>query len=362
MFPKTKKERSTYSLDDENKNLKTTLTYLKGEIDRLKKPPLLVCDVVNVFRDKAVVRLPNHNKFFVNVYSSLVGKIKAGDQVLVQQRSLAIVEKLDRSKRFDVEDFVILEKPKITWDDVGGLKNQIRELKEVIELPLKNPELFKKIGICPPKGILLYGPSGTGKTILAKAVAAGTNATFMEVVGSELVQKFIGEGAKLVKDIFKLAREKAPTIVFIDEIDSIAAERLDVGTSGEREVHRTFTQLLAELDGFEHLGNVKVIGATNRIDILDKAIIRPGRLDRLIEVPLPDINGRKEIFKIHSSDMSLNSVDFNQVIRLTEEFSGADIRAVCTEAGYFAIRNKRTNICSRKFFCQSNYLVKINRI
>jgi proteasome regulatory subunit len=224
------------------------------------------------------------------------------------------------------------------------LKSQIRELKEVIELPLKSPQLFNKVGIQPPKGVLLYGPSGTGKTILAKAVAASTNATFMEVVGSELVQKFIGEGAKLVKEVFKMAREKAPTIVFIDEIDSIAAERMDIGTSGEREVHRTFTQLLAELDGFEHLGNVKVIGATNRIDILDKAIIRPGRLDRLIEVPLPDHDGRREILKIHSKEMNLDGVDFNKVIKLTEEFSGADIRAVCTEAGYFAIRKKRTKI------------------
>ena len=161
-----------------------------------------------------------------------------------------------------------------------GLAEQAREIYEVIELPLKKPELFKKIGIHPPKGILLYGPSGTGKTILAKAVAASTNSTFIEIVGGELVQKFIGEGSKLVKDIFKLARERGPSIIFIDELDSIAAERLDIGTSGEREVQRTFMQLLSEIDGFDHLGNVKIIGATNRIDILDNAILRPGRLDR----------------------------------------------------------------------------------
>src|SRR4030042_752071 len=188
-----------------------------------------------------------------------------------------------------------MEKPTTAWGDIGGLDNEAEEIREVIELPLKKPELFRKIGIQPPKGILLHGPPGTGKTLLAKAVASSTQSSFIQIVGSELVQKFIGEGAKLVKEIFELAREKAPSIVFIDELDAIAAKRIDIGTSGEREVQRTFMQLLAELDGFKPLGNVKIIGCTNRKDILDPAVTRPGRLDRLIYIPLPNKDGIIEI-------------------------------------------------------------------
>jgi len=233
---------------------------------------------------------------------------------------------------------------------VGGLADQMREIQEVIELPLKKPELFRKVGIEPPKGILLYGPPGTGKTLLAKAVAASTKSTFIEVVGSELVQKFIGEGAKLVKEIFQLAREKAPSIIFIDEMDAIAAVRMDIGTSGEREVQRTFMQLLAEIDGFEPLDNVKIIGCTNRKDILDPAIVRPGRLDRLIYVPLPNEEGRKEIFKIHTANMKIAKVDVNKLMKAMEGFSGAEIKATATEAGYFAIRENRTKIKESDFF------------
>jgi proteasome regulatory subunit len=220
----------------------------------------------------------------------------------------------------------------------------VQEIKEVIELPLKKPELFKEIGIQPPKGILLYGPPGTGKTLLAKAVASSTNSTFIQVVGSELVQKFIGEGAKLVKEIFQLAREKAPSIIFIDELDSIAATRIDIGTSGEREVQRTFMQLLAEIDGFKPLDNVKIIGCTNRRDILDTSILRPGRLDRRIYVPLPDTDGRREIFKIHTSEVNLAKMNIPDAIAAMEGFSGAEIKAVVTEAGYFAIRENRTKV------------------
>jgi len=184
---------------------------------------------------------------------------------------------------------------------------------------------------------------------LAKAVASSTKSTFIEIVASELVQKFIGEGAKLVREIFELAREKAPSIVFIDELDALAAKRVDVGTSGEREVQRTFMQLLAEIDGFKHLSNVKIIGCTNRIDILDPAILRPGRLDRLIEVPMPNEEARKEIFKIHTKNMRLKRVNVNNIIKKMEGFSGADIKAVCTEAGYFAIRANRTEVTENDF-------------
>jgi proteasome regulatory subunit len=346
---KRRGDDSAYSLDEENKKLKETVFALKKELDSFKEPPLVVCDVVKVFEDKVIVRLSNGNSFFVNTSPSLNGKLKIGDRVLAEQKSLSVVDTLGKSKKYGVENFVIIEKPQIKWSEIGGLKNQMREIYEVIELPLKKPELFKKVGIEPPKGVLLHGPSGTGKTILAKAVAASTNSTFIQIVGSELVQKFIGEGAKLVKDIFKLAKEKAPSVIFIDEIDSIASERVDIGTSGEREVQRTFMQLLNEIDGFNPLDNVKIIGATNRIDILDSAVIRPGRLDRLIHVPLPEEEGRRDIFKVHTKNMNLNGIDFRKLAALTNSFSGAEIKSVCTEAGYFAIRDKRTNIKHEDF-------------
>ncbi len=342
ILSKKNNQDSFFVLDEENKKLRETVSSLRKELDVYKTPPLIVCDVVKVMDSKIIIRLQNGNKFLVNLSPSLIQRIKPGQRVLAEQKSLTVVEILENIKNFDVENFVIMEKPKISWEDIGGLDDQIQEIHEVVELPLKNPNLFKKVGIHPPKGVLLYGPSGTGKTILAKAVAKSTNSTFIEIVGSELVQKFIGEGAKLVKDIFDLARERAPSVIFIDELDSIAAERVEMGTSGEREVQRTFMQLLSEIDGFDSLDNVKIIGATNRIDVLDSAIIRPGRLDRLIHMPLPEEKAREEIFKIHSRDMRFSKIDVPKLSVLTEGFSGAEIKSMCTEAGYFAIRNKRT--------------------
>jgi proteasome regulatory subunit len=331
-------------LEEENKILKQTINTLKEELDRFRSPPLMTAEVRNLFGNEAVIRLPNGNQFYV-IISQECGKIKAGDTVLVDQKNLTITRKIPITKKFDIESFVIVEKPKVSWADIGGLSTQAQEIREVVELPLKKPELFKKIGITPPKGILLYGEPGTGKTLLAKAVASSTNSMFITVVGSELVQKFIGEGAKMVKEIFDLARKKAPAIVFIDELDALAAKRIEIGTSGEREVNRTFMQLLAEIDGFEPLDNVKIIGATNRKDILDPAIIRPGRLDRLINIPIPKKESRLEILKIHCTKMNLESdVDLGKINLLMEDLSGAEIKAVCTESGYFAIRKNRTKI------------------
>jgi proteasome regulatory subunit len=342
---------SSSELEEENRILKETLSQLRDEIERFRSPALMVADVIDVTGPNAVISLPNGNKFLVQI-SSAVKELVPGETVVVEQRNLTIVNKVSSSKQFNVERFVILEKPEIKWSQIGGLEAQTREIKEVIELPLKHPELFKKIGIQPPKGILLHGPPGTGKTLLAKAVANSTKSTFIEVVGSELVQKFIGEGAKLVKEIFQLAKEKAPSIVFIDEIDALAAKRMDMGTSGEREVQRTFMQLLAELDGFKPLGSVKIIGCTNRMDTLDPAILRPGRLDRLIEVPLPNEDGLREIFKIHSKNMSLDrKINTDQLLRKMNGFSGAEVRAVCTEAGYFAIREERNSVSNKDFLC-----------
>ncbi|MEK6917069.1 MAG: AAA family ATPase [Nanoarchaeota archaeon] len=335
-------------LEEENKLLKETVTHLKNEIDRFRTPPLMMCEVIEFMGKHAIIKVPNGNQFFVCVSDSCK-KLRSGDSVLVDQKNLNVLRKVQSSKGFNVEKFVILEKPDLTFAEIGGLDKQIKELKEVVELPLKRPELFKKIGITPPKGVLLYGPPGTGKTILAKAVANATDSTFIEIVGSELVQKFIGEGAKLIKEIFQLAKEKAPSIIFIDEIDALAAKRVDIGTSGEREVQRTFMQLLAEIDGFEPLGDVKIIGCTNRRDILDPAVTRPGRLDRMVNVPLPDKNGIKEIFKIHSKNMGLVDINKEKLFDLMGEFSGAEIRASCTEAGYFAIRDNRDRVIESDF-------------
>ncbi|MAH33078.1 proteasome-activating nucleotidase [archaeon] len=334
-------------LEEENNILKETINKLKEDLDRFKVPPLMVSEVRDVFGKNAVIRLPNGNQFYVNI-SEDCEKVNPGDMILSDQKNLTIIKKIPITQKFDVGNFVIIEKTKVSWNDVGGLDDQAREIKEVVELPLKKPELFKKVGITPPKGILLYGQPGTGKTLLAKAVAASTNSTFIQVVGSELVQKFIGEGAKMVKEIFELARKKAPAIIFIDEIDSLAAKRVEIGTSGEREVSRTFMQLLAEIDGFRPLGNIKVIGATNRKDILDPAIVRPGRLDRLIHIPIPKGDARLEILKIHCGDMKFSKdVDLKNISGLMEDMSGAEIKAVCTESGYFAIREDRTIVTKK---------------
>lgn len=335
-------------LEEESALLREMFHNTSTELTNLKKPALLVADVVTCRNDKAIIRLPNGNKFYSYIHTE-VQELRPGDSVLIDQKSLNIVEKIDLGLHFDVDKFVIIDKPKESWKEIGGLQQEINEVKEVIELPLKKPELFEKVGINPPKGVLLYGPPGTGKTLLAKAVANSTDATFIEIVGSELVQKFIGEGAKLVKDIFTLAKSKAPTIVFIDEIDAVASVRMDNGTSGEREVNRTFMQLLSEIDGFKHLDNVKIIAATNRPDILDQAIIRPGRLDRLIEVALPDEEGRMEILKVHSQRMNLQKVRLKELVPMMNNFSGAEIKAVCTEAGYGAIREEREGVTHKDF-------------
>jgi proteasome regulatory subunit len=241
----------------------------------------------------------------------------------------------------------MVEKPDITYDSVAGLDEQITSVREAIELPLLEPELFSKVGITPPKGILLVGPPGCGKTLLAKAVANQTDATFIRLVGSELAQKYIGEGGRMVRELFSLAKEKSPAIIFLDEIDAIGAKRLDGSTSGDREVQRTLMQLLAELDGFDSLEDVKIIAATNRPDILDDALLRPGRFDRIVTIPLPDETGRKAILSLHISNMSTSRINLKTIVEKTEGYSGAELKATCVEAGMIAIRDKRDKISQK---------------
>jgi proteasome regulatory subunit len=342
---------NTDTLEEENQLLRQTVKQLRSEIERYRVPPLMVCELTEKADDGWIIKIPNGNKFFTTA-SETEDELASGDTVLCEQKNLTILRKISKDKKFNVEQFTIIHKPTVTFADIGGLDEQIRDIQEVIELPLKKPELFKQLGIHPPKGVLLYGEPGTGKTLLAKAVANASDATFIEVVGSELVQKFIGEGAKLIKEMFQLARERAPSVVFIDEIDALASKRIEIGTSGEREVQRTFMQLLAELDGFKPLDNVKIIAATNRKDILDPAIVRPGRFDRLIHIPKPKDDAIKSILEIHTENMQVDDdVSMDRVIeRLkSEDFTGAEIRSVCMEAGYLAIREDRTSICYQDF-------------
>ncbi|MFW6378844.1 MAG: AAA family ATPase [Nanoarchaeota archaeon] len=338
-------ENPSRDVEQENRLLRETISQLKHELDRYRSPALLVAELVEIVDDEhAMIVMPNGNKFFVDM-SQPFESLRPGDSVLVEQKNLTIVDKVQSSRKFNVEQFVIIEKPDVKWKDVGGLDNQAREVKEVVEMPLKKPHLFKDVGIEPPKGILLHGPPGTGKTLLAKAVATSTDSTFIEVVGSELVQKFIGEGAKLVKEIFEYARQHAPAVVFIDELDSLAANRIELGTSGEREVQRTFMQFLAEIDGFTPLSDVKIVGCTNRKDILDPAILRPGRLDRHIEITAPSKEGVEQIFRIHTRKMKLEKgFRYKNMAKLLEGFTGAQIKSVCTEAGYVAIRDDRKTV------------------
>ncbi len=334
-------------LETEKEKLLMKIRYYKSEIEKLLSPPLIEAVVLSILDDgRVVVKSSTGPNLIVNVLGTVPrDKIRPGQHVALNQRGSTIVDVLPEYEDPYIKSMEVIERPNVTFDDIGGLKEQIRELIEVVELPLKNPELFEEIGIEPPKGVLLYGPPGCGKTLLAKAVARESGATFISIVGSELVQKFIGEGARIVREVFKYARKKAPAIVFIDEIDAIAARRLDIGTSGEREVQRTLMQLLAEIDGFKPLDKVKIIAATNRIDILDPAILRPGRFDRLIEVPLPDLKGRYEIFKVHTRRMKLaEDVDLHELARITEGATGAEIKAIVTEAGYNAIRNNRRKV------------------
>ena len=352
MFKVRKLEKDKVLIENEKIRLEKDNKSLRSEIDRFRSPPLVLATITEILDDnRMTVKSSTGPSFLVNYSKFLDEKLLVpGSRVALNQQTFGIVEVLPSEKDVNVSGMEIETKPDITFEKIGGLEEQIREVKETVELPLTEPELFEKIGIEPPKGVLLYGPPGTGKTLLAKAVANETNATFIKVVASEFVKKYIGEGARLVREVFELAKEKAPAIIFIDELDAVAAKRLKSSTSGDREVQRTLMQLLAELDGFESRGDIGIIGATNRPDILDPALLRPGRFDRFIEVPLPNLEGRREILKIHTKNMSFDEeADIDLLVDLTDGLSGADLRAVCTEAGMFAIRNKRDKIAVADF-------------
>jgi proteasome regulatory subunit len=340
-------ESERHYMEAEILRLQREVKRLKTELDRLRYPPLIVGSVRDVLTDgRVIVKSSTGPDFVVNSAETVEAtKITVGSRVALNKQTLAVMGVLPASLDPLVTASEILDKPSVTYQDIGGLGEQIREIREAVEYPLLRSELYKKVGVDPPKGVLLIGSPGTGKTMIAKAVAHHTHATFIRLVGSELVQKYIGEGARLVRELFQLARDKAPTIIFIDEVDSIGAKRLEVATSGDREVQRTLMQLLAEMDGFEPLANVKIVAATNRPDILDDALLRPGRFDRIIEIPVPTEGGRAEIFRIHSRGMAIREpIDWETLAARCDGATGADIRSICTEAGMWAIREERETV------------------
>ena len=333
-------------LENEMTQLKKRSNRLEEELSNIRTPPLIVGFIQDLIDEQAIVRSSNGTVFLVSVNRRLdSSKIKPGTRVALNQDTLSVVEILSDSWDPLVSNTEILDTPDVSYSSIGGLKEQVKELKEAIELPFENPNAFSEMGIVPPKGVLLTGPPGTGKTMLAKAVANSTNATFLGLVGAELAQKYIGEGGRMVRELFEMARKKSPSIIFIDEIDSIGSKRLDVSTSGDREVQRTLMQLLSEIDGFDSLQDVKVIAATNRPELLDAALLRPGRFDRIIEIPMPDIEAREAIFSVHSGEMPKSKgIDARKLASMTEGFSGAEIKSAVLEAGISAISDNRKSV------------------
>ncbi|MFP4217866.1 MAG: proteasome-activating nucleotidase Pan1 [Salinarchaeum sp.] len=329
----------------ENNKYQQKLERLTHENKKLKQSPLFVATVQELSEDGVIVKQHGNNQeLLTEVTDEMRDRLEPDDRVALNN-SRSIVKTLEDETDVRARVMQVDRSPDVIYEDIGGLEDQLLEIRETVEMPLKRPEDFATVGVEPPSGVLLHGPPGTGKTMMAKAVANETDATFIKMAGSELVHKFIGEGAKLVRDLFEVARENEPAVLFIDEIDAIASKRTESKTSGDAEVQRTMMQLLSEMDGFEDRGEIRIIAATNRFDMLDPAILRPGRFDRLIEVPKPNHEGRKRIFEIHTRDMTVaDDLEYDALAAMAEGASGADIRATCTEAGMFAIRDDRTDV------------------
>jgi proteasome regulatory subunit len=337
---------------DRRQELQDEVDRIQRENESLKAASLYLATVEDVMDDDGSVVVKQHGnnqEVLTDVSPGMLDRLEAGDRVTIND-SFAVQSILDAETDARAQAMEVEESPSITYEEIGGLRDQLQEVRETVEAPITDPEQFREVGIQPPSGVLLHGPPGTGKTMMAKAVANQTDATFIKMAGSELVRKFIGEGSRLVRDLFELAAEREPAIIFIDEIDAIAAKRTDSKTSGDAEVQRTMMQLLSEMDGFETRGEVRIIAATNRFDMLDRAILRPGRFDRLIEVPEPDVEGRRRILEIHTEEMNVAAdLDFTDLASQTEGFSGADLESMSTEAGMFAIRDGREMVTEADF-------------
>jgi len=324
----------------------------RSKVDDLRGTPMSVGNLEEIIDDNhAIVSTSVGSEHYVSILSFVdKDQLEPGCSVLLNHKVHAVVGVLSDDTDPMVTVMKLEKAPTESYADIGGLDTQIQEIKESVELPLTHPEYYEEMGIKPPKGVILYGPPGTGKTLLAKAVANQTSATFLRVVGSELIQKYLGDGPKLVRELFRVAEEHSPSIVFIDEIDAVGTKRYESNSGGEREIQRTMLELLNQLDGFDSRGDVKVIMATNRIETLDPALIRPGRIDRKIEFPLPDEKTKRRIFGIHTGRMTLSGdVDLEEYIMSKDDLSGADIKAICTEAGLLALRERRMKVTQEDF-------------
>lgn len=356
-YKRLEREIEFYNIQEEyikyeQKNLKRELSRAKEEVKRIQSVPLIIGQFLEmVDQHTGIIGSTTGTNSYVRILSTIDRELlKPGSSVALHRHSSALVDVLPPEADSSIQLLQSSEKPDVNYSDIGGLDVQKQEMREAVELPLTNPELYSQLGIDPPRGVLMYGPPGTGKTMLAKAVAHHTTAAFIRVVGSEFVQKYLGEGPRMVRDVFRLARENAPAIIFIDEVDSIATKRFDAQTGADREVQRILLELLNQMDGFDQTVNVKVIMATNRWDTLDPALLRPGRLDRKIEFPLPDRRQKRLIFQVCTSKMNLGEeVDLEDYVSRPDKVSAAEISAICQEAGMQAVRKNRYVILPKDF-------------
>lgn len=339
-------------IKDEQRNLKKEYLHAQEEVKRIQSVPLVIGQFLEaVDQNTGIVGSTTGSNYFVRILSTIDRELlKPSASVALHKHSNALVDVLPPEADSSISMLGADEKPDISYADIGGMDMQKQEMREAVELPLTHFELYKQIGIDPPRGVLMYGPPGCGKTMLAKAVAHHTTAAFIRVVGSEFVQKYLGEGPRMVRDVFRLAKENSPAIIFIDEIDAIATKRFDAQTGADREVQRILLELLNQMDGFDQTTNVKVIMATNRADTLDPALLRPGRLDRKIEFPLPDRRQKRLVFATITAKMNLSDeVDLEDFVARPDKISGADINAICQEAGMHAVRENRYIVLPKDF-------------
>lgn len=337
---------------DEHKNLRRELIRAKEEIKRIQSVPLVIGQFLEMIdSDNGIVSSTTGSTYYVRILSTINRELlKTNVSIALHRHSNSVVDILPSEADSSITLMQMTEKPDCTYADIGGMDVQKQEMKEAVELPLTHFELYRQIGIDPPRGVLMWGPPGTGKTMMAKAVANHTTAAFIRVVGSEFVQKYLGEGPRMVRDVFRLARENAPAIIFIDEIDAIATKRFDAQTGADREVQRILLELLNQMDGFDQSVNVKVIMATNRADTLDPALLRPGRLDRKVEFPVPDRRQKRLIFNVCTAKMNLaEEIDLEDYVSRPEKLSAAEISSICQEAGLHAVRANRYVILNKDF-------------
>merc|ERR1711964_48693 len=346
------RERSVRRLEVQRNDLNARVRMLREELQLLLEPGSYVGEIVKAMgKTKVLVKVGQDGKYVVGIEKNIEITDCQPNRRVALRSDTYVLHKILPSKIDPLVSLMRVEKvPESTYEMVGGLDQQVKEIKEVIELPIKHPEIFESLGISQPKGVLLYGPPGTGKTLLARAVAHHTDCKFIRVSGSELVQKYIGEGSRMVRELFVMAREHAPSIIFMDEIDSIGSSRVEGSSGGDSEVQRTMLELLNQLDGFEPTKNIKVIMATNRLDILDPALLRPGRIDRKIEFPPPTVEARADILRIHSRSMNLTrGINLTKIAEKMNGCSGAELKGVCTEAGMYALRERRVHVTQEDF-------------